>query len=284
MQCIVCTSEHFSEFYKTNVTAKDLKRYQITENTPRFYGAMLKCRLCGVVSITFDTPYLTKLLTNYKHSGQDVVYIAEEQQRRRTARNLLKKINTFFPDRKGKLLELGCYIGSFLFEAKCSGWEVYGIDLSHWAAREAQRRYNLSIHNGDAIQTLAQFSDHSFEVIVALDFIEHLPKPQELIDLLHKKLKPGGLFIITTPDINSITARLFGKQWYAIVPSHLHYFSKSSIRYLLENGGFTITQYKYHTRYFSLWYLGYRLSGFSFPLARFLGGIFNSEFFNQRNV
>ena len=80
--------------------------------------------------------------------------------------------------------------------------------------------------------------------------IEHFRDPVKNIRDISETLKQGGVIIISTPNHNSLGAKLLGKKWlHWHVPFHLHFFTKESIKYLADKTGlelvkcYTITNY-----------------------------------------
>jgi SAM-dependent methyltransferase len=70
----------------------------------------------------------------------------------------------------------------------------------------------------------------TFDVIVMLDVIEHLPDPHDVLHLLGRHLAPGGIIVITTGDFGSPVARLFGRHWRLMTPpQHLWFFTRESL-------------------------------------------------------
>ena len=66
------------------------------------------------------------------------------------------------------------------------------------------------------------------------DVIEHLDKPFDTINLIEKKLKPGGVLILSTFNMDSIVPRIMKSKYYWIIPMHKYYFSSSTLRYFLN--------------------------------------------------
>jgi len=174
-------------------------------------------------------------------------------------------------EKKGKIIDLGCSTGTFLSVAKERGWNVYGIELSTWAVSEAKRLHQLDIKQGSIIAALKNFSDNYFDVVVLFDVIEHLEAPGPFIHMAVQKLRPGGMLVITTPNIESVMARFTKERWYAIVPSHLIYFSPKTVKQLLHRYSLQAIDIQTHTRFFSLGYIGFRLQGFSSIIFRIIG-------------
>ena len=68
------------------------------------------------------------------------------------------------------------------------------------------------------------------DVIVLLDVIEHLPDPQEILELCRRYLNRDGIIVITTGDFASVYARLAGRHWRLMTPpQHLWYFTPESM-------------------------------------------------------
>jgi len=82
---------------------------------------------------------------------------------------------------------------------------------------------------------------NSVDVITMWDVIEHLLEPQKYMELAKDILRPDGLLCITTGDIGSLDGRFRREQWRMIHSlTHLHYFSRDTLRLLLEKNGFTV--------------------------------------------
>ena len=281
MACIVCGSSKTTVLYPRTLPDNDLSRssYQITESAVGKHEEIVQCSDCSLVfvsSLPFDDSY-----TYYEDQICDEAYIEEQKNRQRIARHVLKKITKAQDGITGRLIDLGCSTGTFLSAAKRQGWEVYGIELSTWAVQEAKRAYAIDVVQGSVFDELARFPDDYFNVIVAFDVIEHVERPDMFATLIYKKLAPGGLVVLGTPNIDSVMAKVTKDRWYAIVPSHLFYFSPKTITKLLEKYGFTGVRVKTHTRFFSLGYVGYRLEGFSFPLLKLCGKILKQKIFHH---
>ena len=69
--------------------------------------------------------------------------------------------------------------------------------------------------------------------------IEHVHAPLDFVKLAYNCLKPGGILYLDTPNIESLGARKFGKNWRGIeTPRHLVLFSKSGLKNILVQASF----------------------------------------------
>jgi hypothetical protein len=73
------------------------------------------------------------------------------------------------------------------------------------------------------------------------DTIEHLLEPQAYVERARDVMVDGGRLFLTTGDIGSAMARLRGERWRMIhPPSHVNYFSRSTITRMLDRAGFQV--------------------------------------------
>lgn len=138
--------------------------------------------------------------------------------------------------RSGVLLDLGCSSGAFLQTLKGKGWDLFGIEMSAESAKQAKARSGANVFVGDILD--AQFPRESFDVITCFDVFEHLYEPRKIMMKIAEWLKPGGIFYVLVPNIDSAEARIFGSYWQGLeLPRHLFHYSPESFRFLAESVG-----------------------------------------------
>jgi 2-polyprenyl-3-methyl-5-hydroxy-6-metoxy-1,4-benzoquinol methylase len=148
--------------------------------------------------------------------------------------------NRCFPykDRAGKLLDIGCGAGRGLAEQKALGWETYGVELGEKASAYARGQLKLDIRVGRVED--ASFHDDHFDVISMHHVLEHLLDPAAQIERARRMLKPGGILVISVPDLDAPERVIFGKRWGAYdLPRHRFHFTVGVLKDLLERTGFT---------------------------------------------
>ncbi len=108
----------------------------------------------------------------------------------------------------GALLEIGCAYGYFLGYAE-KYFKTYGMDISEWAidrARDATAHSELTV--GDIGTDLeASFRDKEFDVIVALDVLEHMESPQNVLESIRSILSDEGYLFLRVPNMSSIVLK-----------------------------------------------------------------------------
>lgn len=141
----------------------------------------------------------------------------------------------------GKLLDVGCGGGRFLNRMKKRGWNVEGIDFDVQTTNKVTARYGIKTHVGDLAQCALPAS--SFDVITMSQTVEHLYDPNATLRESLRILKPGGLLVMTTPNVRSIGTSEFGVSWRGWeAPRHLHLFSVESLQRLMQRAGFEVTE------------------------------------------
>jgi hypothetical protein len=72
------------------------------------------------------------------------------------------------------------------------------------------------------------------------------------------------------PDAGSLVARGLRARWWSVIPTHVQFFTRRSIRTLLEREGWTVLAIETAPKAFSVRYYLERIGGYSPPLARAL--------------
>jgi SAM-dependent methyltransferase len=168
-------------------------------------------------------------------------YTASERVLRREFRRSLATLRRFVPS--GRLLEVGCAYG-YLLDLAREHFEVEGLELCPDAVAACVAR-GLDVR-GEAVGPGALGGRAPYHAVVMLDVIEHLPDPRDSLIAIHRALVPGGHVLVTTGDFGAATSRLMGRHWRLLTPpQHLFYFTRKSIRWLLEQTGFTVVSLTY---------------------------------------
>ena len=144
---------------------------------------------------------------------------------------------------KGRLLDVGCGIGTFLHLAREQGWEPCGIDPSKSGSAFAREAHKLDVHCGDIFD--AGFPSAHFDAITLYHVLEHISELNPFLGEIRRILKPSGsekeagTLVIEVPNGGSLQSRLQKADWPYVHPrDHLYYFSAHSLSKLLRKHGF----------------------------------------------
>ncbi len=252
--------------------------YTCTSSAFGEHGRIVECRSCHLVYMN-PRPHHEAVVENYG-DVEDQEYIEEEQGRLETFADSLELVQKY--RRSGQLLDVGCHVGTFLTLAEQAGFEVAGVEPSRWGAEIARTRINGSVHCG-AIED-APLPEGGYDVITLWDVIEHLPDPALDIRAIHSALRPGGIFVISTMDVESLFARAFGRRWPWYMQMHLVYFSRQTLCEMLRREGFQIAEVSTHVRRVRLTYLASRLDGYAPAVGRFANRVLERIGLAERTV
>lgn len=227
--CTVCGSFSTVEWYPATADPANLSFQYMKSPDVRRTFRVVRCRTCSHV---FCSPLPQDLFARY----QDVVddeYLRQAEARRLTARACLALIRRHSPG--GTLLDVGCATGDFVDEAMAAGYQAEGLELSRWACAHARGR-GLMVHE-ERLEALARRRPGAYDIVTLWGVIEHFEKPHDEIRHIATVLKPGGILVVWTGDVDSITSRLLGRLWWYWLGQHIQYFTAKSLARLCADAG-----------------------------------------------
>ena len=138
----------------------------------------------------------------------------------------------------GKILDVGCGGGSYLYRLKQWGWETYGVEPSETGAKQAQS-LGLAVHHGTLVE--AHFENQFFDVIRLDNVLEHLRDPVLTFREIHRILRADGIVYLIVPNTRSLVFWLFQENWYALdTPRHVISYCPRTLEVLCQTAGFKI--------------------------------------------
>jgi 2-polyprenyl-3-methyl-5-hydroxy-6-metoxy-1,4-benzoquinol methylase len=150
----------------------------------------------------------------------------------------------------GRLLELGAGSCDTLVEIKRQGLAevVVGVELMKLPGTNQENKLIDELIFGDFETLNNQFKADSFDVIICGDVLEHLVDPWSVVQKLKRLLKPGGLFLISCPNIRYyetfVNIFIKGSFKYAdfglFDRTHLRFFCRKDLLLMLSQGGLTV--------------------------------------------
>lgn len=165
---------------------------------------------------------------------------------------------------RGKLLDVGAGRGYFV-KAASSVFEARGIDYSKNAS-EYGRELGICLSSGDFLE--ADYTPGSFDVLTFWDVLASMTNVHATVQKSSRLLRQGGHAIFTLPMGDSLACRIAGARWPLwIPPVNLHYFSKNSVKALLNKHGFEVVRMEYLAKRVSANFLLLKLAR-SFGLKR----------------
>jgi SAM-dependent methyltransferase len=128
-------------------------------------------------------------------------------------------------------LDYGCGTGGLVRYAGRRGHDAVGFEPSPFAARLPQ--HGIPLIAGDELSDAAGI----FDVVTAIEVIEHVLDPMDELRRMRALLRPGGLLFMTTGNAAPYAERL--TKWRYVIPEiHLSYFEPRTLERALDQTGF----------------------------------------------
>lgn len=241
--CPLCGSSRFQVIrksgYPAGVTAEELSQAYSASSHQELMDQVVECSDC---QMQYVNPRVNpEVLIGSYAAAEDPTFVEQNPDRIRTFSRMLKQAFGELGETSGngrRILDVGCAGGAFLVAARDFGFKPVGVEPSRWLADYGRRTYNIDVRDG--ILEPGVFPEQSFDVITIWDVIEHVPDPHSVLTLIHSLLKPNGILLLSTPDVDSAPAKLMGSKWPFWLSVHLHYFTRATITKQLEKGGFHV--------------------------------------------
>jgi SAM-dependent methyltransferase len=142
-------------------------------------------------------------------------------------------------------VEIGCGDGKLLADLRAAGWAVVGVEPDP-AARSVARARGLEVYDGTAETPPAAIRDRTFDAVVMQHVLEHCLDPLAALRSAASLLRPGGAFVVETPNNEAAGCRTAGPAWpWLDAPRHLNFFTAHSLRGACAAAGLTATATAY---------------------------------------
>lgn len=139
------------------------------------------------------------------------------------------------------MLEVGAAFGTFCEEVRALRHfgRVLAMEPTPDLAETCRSR---GLETIEAPIETASLAEESLDVVVAWEVIEHLFDPNVFLARAHRLLRPGGLLVLSCPNVKGFDSLLLGPEWSAIDHEHVNYFHTASLSLLLDRNGFQVVE------------------------------------------
>lgn len=214
-----------------------------------FGEQLITCENCGLVGMDTipSVKFLNKLYQQDYFFGKEYSDYKADRLALEANFNKRKKFLKKYLTKDSRVAEIGCAYGYFLNLIKDSVSFSIGYDVSEDGVSYAKNDLNVNAVCGDFLSTKAI---PEFDLVVMWDVVEHVPNPDRFIEHASKSLKTGGALAFTTGDVDALNARLRGMKWRMVhPPTHIFYFNKKSVEYILDKNGLEMISFKHRATY-----------------------------------
>lgn len=203
-------------------------------------GHLLRCRHCGLGQ-RHPIPTADAIAAMYDDASPEAMaYDYEANAAWALAR---KWLHARFDGRSDvAVLDIGCHTGRFLGGLP-EAWQRHGIESACEPSRVAREQQSVTII-GDRIENIDATWAGKFDVVTIFDVIEHLPDPGAGIAQAAGLVKPGGVLLISSGDLDAWTWRWLGAgHWYLQTPQHLAVISRRFLRCMADRHGLEVRDF-----------------------------------------
>jgi len=141
----------------------------------------------------------------------------------------------------GTLLEVGAGFGTFCEEVQQSGFfkRVIAVEPTPDLAETCRRRGLEVIEK--PIERV-RFEHETMDVVASFEVIEHLFSPREFVGSCASVLGPGGLLMLTCPNVRGFDIMVLGAGSDSVDVEHLNYFHPASLSHLVVACGLEVLE------------------------------------------
>ncbi|NNC72623.1 MAG: methyltransferase domain-containing protein [Sphingomonadaceae bacterium] len=141
------------------------------------------------------------------------------------------------------LYDFGCGAGTLLEAAHDKGLRVGGNDLNWYSTQQlGERGFAVEQCFNHQVDTAVKY-----DIVTALDIIEHSYTPFGDLKIMYEKLKPGGILYAKTLYLDSPTHIDEGEAWHLYGAGHFSYFTTPVLVAMIEAAGFEIVKVREYT-------------------------------------
>ena len=276
MKCPNCHFENKKYLYKYKTFKSnefDLRCTSLQYQKPN----LVKCEKCHLIF----SELLNLKFENLYEDVEDKLYIDQIPFKKKYFESTLKKIKKYLSKEKD-VLEIGSYYGIFGSLISPCVKSYIGLELSRHAVEYAKKEYSLNFIN----KTIEEYIDevNSVDVVLMSHVIEHLDKPFDNIESIANKMSKSSVLIFSTYNMDSLIAKVLGKNYQWIMPMHKYYFTKRVLKNILGKYNLEIVETISDTHIISMKYFFIKINAI-FPFLRFLTTpLMKIKFFNNLNI
>lgn len=200
---------------------------------------IVRCRACGLVR---SDPVLSDRDLGALYRASQFLYAQESAYAARTYASLVsRQARAFHGTGPIRLLEIGCGDGSFLKEMGRRGLKgAVGVEPSVQALGHASPEVRPTIVNDLFRRGL--FQEGTFDVVCAFHLLDHLARPDALLEECFRILDGQGLLILVCHNVDAFVNRILGERSPVFDIEHIFLFNPATLGRLAVSSGFALRE------------------------------------------
>lgn len=235
-ECVVCKSNEKSSYFCT----LDSSDY-------------LKCDACGLIYVdklepteqiytAYSGGWLKSLRRKLVAPIRKLKHVGSYDYSMGRAGKIMQQAMQHVNVKTGKYLDVGCNKGFLLEATHKRGWDVYGAEIVPELTvpfGNTYKQYRDHLFAGRFCDVRPKLEENMFDLVTAIDVVEHFEDPVTDFRGIFEILKPGGTFFAQTPEADCERAIDLKEKWGALKPlEHIHLFTCDNLETFVKDIGF----------------------------------------------
>jgi 2-polyprenyl-3-methyl-5-hydroxy-6-metoxy-1,4-benzoquinol methylase len=151
--------------------------------------------------------------------------------------NKYKRVMGLMPN-KGRILDVGCNNGCLhILLAEAGYTDISGFDFARIPIQIAKKHhpnYDYFVH--DACKEFP-YDKESFDIVLCVEVLEHVPSPYLVLENMFRVLKPGGCIIVSTPNgLHKEIKKIRDDNW-TVSPHVFQYMTPTILKGMIRGTG-----------------------------------------------
>lgn len=196
---------------------------------------MCQCEQCGLVQLNVDPVDYYKDVIRAGGGTKTMFDLRHEEYNRLLSIMRKEKVNG------RNIIEVGCGRGEFLQMWKNVSEEnklnLWGIENKKELVEEAREK-GLNVYQAFAENGVI-FPGAPFDAFVQFNFLEHQPKPLDMLRCIYNNLKDGAIGLVTVPSFEYIMKY---DGYYELIRDHIAYYDERTLKEVFERVGFAVLE------------------------------------------
>jgi len=205
---------------------------------------IVRCNNCELIFLR-PMPGTEEIAAMYDDYDPTQMYLGKIRKKILTATYKQKLAARFLEGSSRKFLDIGCNLGAVCEAARRQGYDATGIDLDDATLQKARELFPECRFDCMTSYDLAE-SGEKFDLVFCTEVLEHVPETHHFAASFRDLLNERGILYLTTPDAGHKRIPDDFISWDEVKPpEHVMFYSRQTVKRLLEEHGFEIIRFRW---------------------------------------
>ena len=234
-KCMICGTElrgtPLMELRNAPACAQDLPKTREASSRCGIDLNLYQCSNCGLVQFDCEpVPYYRDVIRGGGFS-ETIQSLRKKQYSR-----LIERYNLY----GRKIIEIGCGEGEFILPLKDFPVKAFGIEHRKELVLKAKAR-GLDVWEAFPESPETVIDNGPFDCFLMFQFLEHQPRPNDMLRCIKNNLTENGIGLITVPSFEYVISK---NGFYELMRDHIAYYTKETFYFLMQANGFEVLEFE----------------------------------------